>query len=433
MKPRQLFVTKNDVLRREVEKSFVNMGYAFRRKAPSSSSGYGLTTIADSAASISECTSLFLTAKEWLEILDNKLPGEHFFTTREIEERVEVRNDDDAVKRGVEALFAENKDIGMLNSNEGVRQEMTFATFRTKWRKINSRTKSNLDPALVWLEIKSYIKGSVKALHVDDQDRHLPGKRFLSLQEYLELGRKQSRLDETLRREVYELYEAYESIKRGNYFDEMDVVYNLAGRVALFRSEVMTKCGDQTYTNSLLPIDALFVDEVQDFTQAELYLLTKLSSDPNNLMLAGDTAQSITVGVGFRFTELRQTFYDHFNGIEPTLLQLTHNYRSHSGVLRLAACTVELLYYFFGESLDRLPPDLGLLSGPKPCIMNAESPGELVLMLEGSKRETSRIEFGAHQVVIVRNEQAKQALPDEFDKDWVMTVRARLLPVRRRQ
>jgi hypothetical protein len=46
-------------------------------------------------------------------------------------------------------------------------------------------------------------------------------------------------------------------------------------------------------------------------------------------------------------------------------------------------------------------------------------------MLEGAKRETSRIEFGAHQVVIVRNEEAKRNLPDEFgvDRDWVMTVR----------
>ena len=44
-------------------------------------------------------------------------------------------------------------------------------------------------------------------------------------------------------------------------------------------------------------------------------------------------------------------------------------------------------------------------------------------MLQGAKR-ASRIEFGAHQVVIVRNEEAKKSLPDEFgiDPDWVMTV-----------
>ena len=40
------------------------------------------------------------------------------------------------------------------------------------------------------------------------------------------------------------------------------------------------------------------------------------------------------------------------------------------------------------------------------------------------QRETSRIEFGAHQVILVRNEEAKRNLPEEFvsDKDWIMTV-----------
>ena len=106
------------------------------------------------------------------------------------------------------------------------------------------------------------------------------------------------------------------------------------------------------------------------------------------------------------------------------MLSLSHNYRSHAGVLRLAACVVELLYYFFSNSLDKLPPDLGLFSGPKPVIMEVTSTSDLVLMLEGAKRETSRIEFGAHQVVIVRSEEAKQNLPEEFcvDRDWVMTV-----------
>jgi hypothetical protein len=49
---------------------------------------------------------------------------------------------------------------------------------------------------------------------------------------------------------------------------------------------------------------------------------------------------------------------------------------------------------------------------------------ELVLMLQGAKRKTSRIEFGAHQVVIVRSEEAKKTLPEKFniDPDWVMTI-----------
>ncbi len=56
--------------------------------------------------------------------------------------------------------------------------------------------------------------------------------------------------------------------------------------------------------------------------------------------------------------------------------------------------------------------------------MDVASTQELVLMLQGAKRKTSRIEFGAHQVVIVRSEEAKKTLPEKFDidPDWVMTV-----------
>ena len=56
--------------------------------------------------------------------------------------------------------------------------------------------------------------------------------------------------------------------------------------------------------------------------------------------------------------------------------------------------------------------------------MDVANTQELVLMLQGAKRKTSRIEFGAHQVVIVCSEEAKRSLPEKFDidKDWVMTV-----------
>lgn len=138
----------------------------------------------------------------------------------------------------------------------------------------------------------------------------------------------------------------------------MDLVFSLAHRANRFNKANFVGATANSQTLQL-PIDSCFVDEVQDFTQAELFLLVKLSRDPNNLMLAGDTAQSIAVGVGFRFVDVRQIFYEHFNCIEPDLLQLVHNYRTHAGVLRLAACVVELLYFFFSDSLDAMPPDQG--------------------------------------------------------------------------
>lgn len=416
---RQLFLTKNDVLRTEVKRSFSSMGLAWRKRVSQDINGNEVQHFAPTGANTGDISGpqfpLFLTSAEWLDILDNELPGQCFFTKEEMKQRLGSRGEDDAVQRGMEEFFGSGKNP----QNDRVqlaRREMTFGRFCKLWPKINSSLKTTMDPALVWLEIKSHIKGCVAALNLGEQNLYSTN-RFLSRDQYLALPRKQSRVDQRLRKLIYDLFLHYERVKKGKYYDDMDIVHNLAKRVPS-RGDLGAKL------RRLFPVDAVFIDEVQDFTQSELYLVAKLCNDPNSLMLAGDTAQSIAVGVGFRFTDVRQMFFNSFGGIEPELLKLTHNYRSHSGILQLAASVVELLYSFFPESLDKLPPDFGLFAGPKPVLMEVSSVSDLVLMLDGSKRETSRIEFGAHQVVIVRNEEAKKSLPDEFgvDKDWVMTV-----------
>ena len=129
------------------------------------------------------------------------------------------------------------------------------------------------------------MKGSVLALHIDDEERLQ--NRFLTLDEYLAFPRKQSRMDQTQRQEIYNLFVRYEKLKQGGgYYDECDLVYNIAGRISLLDSALF----DHLDPGSVLPIDSLFVDECQDWTQAELYILAKICRDPNALFLAGDTA-----------------------------------------------------------------------------------------------------------------------------------------------
>jgi len=421
-RPRQMFLTKNDVLKIEVRKAFLSMGIAFRKTGGTD-------------GNMRRYLPKFFSSSEWLDSLDEFLPGEKFFTKAELHRRANTRKEDifnsemDAFTSSVAAI---------AKGLEIVREELTYSLYRRVWRRMNSKTLSLLDPALVYLEIKSFIKGSIAALHLEClaetevgeiDDMKIPA-RYLTREEYLALPKKMSRMDEAQRNEVYDLFENYEKIKKeGNYYDEMDLVHNLAIRAYQFHRNgyvhsVPTVTGSAKKDSLMLPLDSVFVDEVQDFTQAEIFLLVKLSRDANNLMMAGDTAQSIAVGVGFRFVDVRQIFYESFGGVEPNLLQLVHNYRSHAGVLQLAACVVELLYYFFNDSLDTLPPDQGLFNGPKPIVIEVVDPAELVILMNGSKRETSRIEFGAHQVILVRNEAAKRNLPEEFvaDKDWIMTV-----------
>ena len=80
--------------------------------------------------------------------------------------------------------------------------------------------------------------------------------------------------------------------------------------------------------------------------------------------------------------------------------QLTHNYRSHAGILSLASSILELMVEFFPESFDRLRKDQGLFHGPQPILLESCSFSDLAVLLRGNRRKTSHIEFGAHQAIL---------------------------------
>jgi ATP-dependent exoDNAse (exonuclease V) beta subunit len=104
------------------------------------------------------------------------------------------------------------------------------------------------------------------------------------------------------------------------------------------------------------------------------------------------------------------------------LYQLTNNYRSHSGILHLASSVVDLLVEFFPESFDRLERDLGLFAGPRPVLLEGCSFGDLALLLRGNRRQSSHIEFGAHQAILVPSEEARKALPRELEHALTLTI-----------
>lgn len=86
--------------------------------------------------------------------------------------------------------------------------------------------------------------------------------------------------------------------------------------------------------------------------------------------------------------------------VPTTIHQLTQNYRSHDGILRLASGVLDLLTMFFPESFDRMARDQGLFKGPTPLLLGSAQPADLIALLKGNQRETAHIEFGAHKVSI---------------------------------
>ena len=142
-------------------------------------------------------------------------------------------------------------------------------------------------------------------------------------------------------------------------------------------------------------IDEVYVDEVQDFTQAELRLFLACCADPNAVFLTGDTCQTIARGVGFRFDDITTMFF-HLREAQaarrkaegrtlaegdcvqvPEVNKLSTNYRTHNGILGAASELVSLLLALFPASVDALAKDRGHFDGPRcaaPLALDARRP-----------------------------------------------------------
>ena len=134
--------------------------------------------------------------------------------------------------------------------------------------------------------------------------------------------------------------------------------------------------------------------------------------------MTGDTAQSIMRGISFRFNDLRSLFHRaskqslcslHPSRISvPQLHELTINFRSHSGILRLATSVIELLKEYFPCSFDRLPEDRGMFPGPQPVFLQSCQVSDLALLLQSNIKMSSSINFNAHSSDLCTSNKAKR-------------------------
>ena len=435
----QIFITKNTVLCSEVEKNFKDLCRACpaaeqRLQFKDRPTPKKIQDVAE------EEWPLFLNSKDWLLMLDASLPGETFFKRAEdgtLERKIEGWGEEDSHLQVIPAFESdeesdeEEDQVTEIEDdykgpkdkekspeeNRDPRREITYHVFQHEiWPKMKKSSKEKVEyhPTLVWTEIRSFIKGSAEALVTE--------KGFLSLEDYESLGRKKAPNFSADRKVVYDLFVVYQQQRlRDRMFDEADLVFNIHRRLQINPVPEWS-------------IHQFYVDETQDFTQAELSLLIRCCRLPNELFFTGDTAQSIMRGIAFRFHDLKTLFHHakkaaaikeghhNFIRVPKKLYQLTHNYRSHAGILRLASSVVDLLLHYFPNSFDQLRKDEGLFEGPKPVLLEACSPTDLALILQGNQRQSSRIEFGAHQVVLVVSNEARKAMPDELKQGLVMTI-----------
>ena len=432
----QVFITANPILRSEVRKSFRSLqrGAGFKVPKDDSHAITDLRYVPDAAF------PLFLTAREWLLLVDGTLT-KPFFTAAERtasahsntwhEERrmlfeipdLEVDGgDDDAEEAGADG--AQGAAGAQAGGGARPRREVNYSYFAdVMWPRLNSAGQYPYHPSLVFTEIFSFIKGSAESME-------LPQGR-LRLADYTQMGKKRSPNFAGNRDLIYEIYLKYEKLKTELHcFDIMDAVFYIYRQL---------KESETGYVG--VPVHAMYHDEVQDFTQAELMLGFLVSSDINGIFCSGDTSQTIARGISFRFADLRSLFHlqqdiqkvvvaKHRHQLPPfsvpKICNLTINYRTHSRILQAASSVVDMLHAHFPYAVDKMEPDVGCFDGPIPVLFETNSPSELALLMHGdnlaAEGVTVELDMGAQQVVIVRSHEAKLRLPDDLRSALVLTV-----------
>jgi tetratricopeptide (TPR) repeat protein len=278
--------------------------------------------------------------------------------------------------------------------------EVDFKVFKDKfWPSIKSKT--HFSALVVWTEITAYIKGSATSWMYTGY--------YLPKVTYANKGQKVSLLTREEKMEVWELFILYERWKvQHRAYDFQDIVNYVL-------------CQVKYYGYSGVPIHFMMVDEVQDLTPATIYLLISICKQ--KLVFSGDTAQTIAKGVGFRFCDI-ETLFQEAELAKPSINQLSMNFRTHNQVLHMANSVVSLIETLFPQTIDKMARETSLIDGPMPMIIPGKDHNDLFYWLFGisSEQTTSEVQFGCNQVIIVRNQEAKEKLHPLLSHALCLTV-----------
>ncbi|XP_062226608.1 uncharacterized protein LOC133924891 [Phragmites australis] len=302
-------------------------------------------------------------------------------------------------------------------------KEVTFEKFAASyWPHFNDGLTKRLDASTVFTEIISHIKGGYQA--------NRPSSGKLERLDYVMLSDKRfSSLNSELRERIYDIFLDYESMKcTAGEFDLSDFVNSLHSSLV-----------SEGYNGDL--VDFIYIDEVQDLTMTQIALLKYVCRNfKEGFVFAGDTAQTIARGIDFRFEDIRSLFYTSFlSEIEgcnqgtkhgkqvhlTDMFQLTQNFRTHCGILRMAQSIMSLLYYFFPSCVDKLNPETGLVYGEAPVLLESVNDENAILTIfgESKSKHGNQLGFGAEQVILVRDDATRKQIVELVDKQaLVLTI-----------
>jgi len=225
------------------------------------------------------------------------------------------------------------------NNYENDKQEVDFLSYKEfleslkviKGRELNYQTFEK------WLHPRSQSFGIRDSFKLFEEFRGvITGKEitseYLSRKEYLGLGIKQSVFLPGEREKVYTAFQKYlEFLSENGFYDLNMVSYRW-----------LEYCKPR--------YDFIVIDEVQDFTNIQLYVLLMSLKNNGNFILCGDSNQNVHPNF-FSWTNVKTMFYKHeLSGNEIQILRA--NYRNSYTVIDIANKLLKIKNARFG-SIDK--------------------------------------------------------------------------------
>ncbi|KAH9017008.1 hypothetical protein EDB85DRAFT_2017856 [Lactarius pseudohatsudake] len=263
---------------------------------------------------------------------------------------------------------------------------VTFDVFKRKyWHHLPQFLTKGIVPSIAFGDIIGTIKGSEKSL--ESPNRALDRRTY-----------------ESLTNRDYALFESYQKLKRERR--ERD----FADRT----HDLLDGINENGLKGNL--VDFVYVDEVQDLLLIDARLIISLCRNPDGFLWAGDTAQTISIGSTFSFKELGAFVYRYQRSIQalrgtpsrPEGFQLLVNYRSSGDIVKCANAIIQLLRRFPG-AIDVLQLEEGIAGKAMPMFFHSEClPSEEHDFFLSSTGQPYML--GSEQCIIVRDEAARQKL-----------------------
>ncbi|NKC10754.1 MAG: AAA family ATPase [Gammaproteobacteria bacterium] len=264
-------------------------------------------------------------------------------------------------------------------------KELPFGRF-AQWFARHRVPKQLKDPHHIFEEFKGVITGSVDSA-------------YLSREEYLKLGIKQSIFQIEERAQVYDLFNKYlEFMHDEDYYDANVLSYEYLEKV------------EPRY-------DFIVIDEAQDLTTVQLQVTLKALRDPHRFLLCGDSNQIVHPNF-FSWSKVKSLFYEPKSYTAPADLVrvLNTNYRNSPQVTEIANKVLKIKTSRFG-SVDKESNYL--------VRSNVHNNGTVVLLKEEHKllrelnQKTSR---STRFAVIVMHPEQKNPARQHFQTPLIFSI-----------